>query len=1220
MFTRKNKRIFVVLSVVVLVVTLVANYTTLRRVEAKSALSTQNQALSTPELIEQAFANGEITYEQRLLYLAYAVYDPSSLPKQFQSDAGWFGTRYVAEIHSILVAQANGLSSVLSETTLAELERLQPQSATVCDQQDGPNNRDSTNFHVNYGTIQAGLSITDYVNSLESAFSIEVTSYGWPKPPFCTNSTGTCANTNPWNKYPVQIADLGNGLYGYVSPGGGNYTGQVGDNPNTGATETDAIASCMVLNQNYSWAGDARGALDVTTAHEFVHSIQFGVGDPTPKEDIMWYESSAAYMEDEVLDSVNDNYQYLWPAFDSCLGEYSANKYSNWLFFRYAAEHNGGTNVSGGGEDIMQAFWNNVAMGQSGLTAYNNALGTKGANLADTFHNYAIAARFMKTCPTASPYCFEEASDYLASAGSIEDHGRIVSIGQSYTGNLQNNYAINWIRLPKRGIYSISFENTSAGGKFRVSIVADTGNALQVTPFPQTIGGNSRVTLPDYEPPAGVNSVIAVITNQSQTSANPSSCTADPYKLSVAPPVSFVIDDTGSMSEEIDDAKSTVNHKVDEFVSEGLFPNYHLLTYKDDVNYRGETADPSEIKNMVNALYASGGGDCPEEMLGALNRIAQEAPYSEAWLMTDAGFHGGLGDLASTIYNLVRAHVTVHPIIYSWCFDLARVDTSIRNNVSLDEMGVTGPRAATLSSVGPESFARLAQETGGHYFQIDSSETLSATTILLNEMVSINDLVLYRDGVGAFGGSLVNDGSFENGPPPASGWAGTSDNGCEWIGDWATTWGEEAYHGTYDFWAGGYCDGVPSTNLVSQNVTVPISETTLSFQYMAYRPSDDDPTPDDYAYVSVNGTPVWQLNMIQSNDTFPNWAHASIDLSAYAGQSIELTLGAVSVGDLTGNVRFDFITWSEGDGTNLSKTYNIIIDSTANEANFLLNTFSGVTNLELFAPDGVPVNISDPEVTYMAIGNAEYYQIVSPQPGVWQAKVSGNGTFELSASGNSSVNLEYLSDTSIPIGNPVDMLVSLSGPIGTVGFQLRYPDGTLLDTVNLLDDGAHQDGSAGDGVYGGTYTPTTTGSFYLHAFGTTTDGSDFGRVSAEVIRVHTLDVAGPPSGVATPGSTVVHRFLITNVGTVTDTFDLTVSSSQDWVNIGSIPSSVTIGPDKTIQVLVEINVPVSAVSGMVDETVLAAVSQSNPLINDAASALTNVVENFSIYLPIIIKQ
>lgn len=497
------------------------------------AVPAQAQQLSTPELIELAYTNGEISADQRLLYLAYALYDHASLPPQFQSNVGWSGTHYVAEVQAGLNLATLGGASVMQ----AEILRVSALAASVCDNPDGANSQESTNFYLNYETIAGGLDAQKYLDSLERAFTVEVTNYGWDKPPVCTEGTGSCMATNPWNKYPVQAVDLGSGLYGYVT-NGGSYAGSVGDNPNTGATETAATASCMVLNDDYSKITglSAQDNLDVTTAHEFVHSIQVGLGDPGGREDKMWYESIAAYMEDEVIDTVNNNYQFLWPSFDSCLGQYSSyNVYSNWLFFRYAAEKNGGVNVAGGGENIAQSFWTNVAAGKEGLGAYGEALAAVGANLSDTFHNFAITSRFNRTCPQDGPYCYEEAAGYVDQAGNVSSTGSIAAVGGSYEGSLQDNYAINWVDLPKEGIYPLIFENKSAGGEFRISIVADTGSQLQVTAFPSIVAGNNIVTLADYEPPAGSNSVVAVITNQHKTADNPSSCTSNPYRVMTAP-------------------------------------------------------------------------------------------------------------------------------------------------------------------------------------------------------------------------------------------------------------------------------------------------------------------------------------------------------------------------------------------------------------------------------------------------------------------------------------------------------------------------------------------------------------------------------------------------------------------------------------------------------------------------------------------------------------
>lgn len=154
--------------------------------------------------------------------------------------------------------------------------------------------------------------------------------------------------------------------------------------------------------------------------------------------------------------------------------------------------------------------------------------------------------------------------------------------------------------------------------------------------------------------------------------------------------------------------------------------------------------------------------------------------------------------------------------------------------------------------------------------------------------------------------ALVNDGSFEFGPPPGSAWTEVTNVACEWIGDWLGVWGVGAYDGIYDFWAGGYCGGAPATSSVSQMVTIPAGLPELRFWYMAYRPDPDDADLDT-AYVNVNGTPIWTLPLVQSEDTYPNWVQVVLDVSAYAGQTVDLSFGAVSQGASTGNIRFDYI-------------------------------------------------------------------------------------------------------------------------------------------------------------------------------------------------------------------------------------------------------------------------------------------------------------------------
>lgn len=90
--------------------------------EPESSPTARSQELSTPELIEQALARREITAEQRLLYLAYAVYEHESLPVQFRSNAGWRGTSIVKEIKE--AADSPSVMCTLSPHVQSELRRL----------------------------------------------------------------------------------------------------------------------------------------------------------------------------------------------------------------------------------------------------------------------------------------------------------------------------------------------------------------------------------------------------------------------------------------------------------------------------------------------------------------------------------------------------------------------------------------------------------------------------------------------------------------------------------------------------------------------------------------------------------------------------------------------------------------------------------------------------------------------------------------------------------------------------------------------------------------------------------------------------------------------------------------------------------------------------------------------------------------------------------------
>ena len=121
------------------------------------------EVLSTPQLIQQAFERGEITAAEQALYLAYALYEPESLPQQFHSNVGWYGTEYVVQVEAFM--QSVSASSL--DAVQQELGRLSTLAETVCDTNDGPNVFDSTHFHFTYTPANlVTLNINDYVTSM----------------------------------------------------------------------------------------------------------------------------------------------------------------------------------------------------------------------------------------------------------------------------------------------------------------------------------------------------------------------------------------------------------------------------------------------------------------------------------------------------------------------------------------------------------------------------------------------------------------------------------------------------------------------------------------------------------------------------------------------------------------------------------------------------------------------------------------------------------------------------------------------------------------------------------------------------------------------------------------------------------------------------------------------------------------------------------------------
>ncbi|HZF12163.1 MAG TPA: hypothetical protein VFE33_25530 [Thermoanaerobaculia bacterium] len=210
----------------------------------------------------------------------------------------------------------------------------------------------------------------------------------------------------------------------------------------------------------------------------------------------------------------------------------------------------------------------------------------------------------------------------------------------------------------------------------------------------------------------------------------------------------FVIDDTGSMSDNIAGVKAQVNSFLDDVIASNETPTLGLLTFKDEVTDHGETCDVEDLRRAVNALSASGGGDCPEAsnsaMLAALQHIPavgsdMQLQGGRLLVATDASARDAFLGPQVAAEALLRG-ASIDAILTGDCASESAVGTKgAAERPSLNEPGTGSPalmpRAAEsdpLTSASSRTQLRaLAEATGGVLFNVDRAEVDDVVPTLL---------------------------------------------------------------------------------------------------------------------------------------------------------------------------------------------------------------------------------------------------------------------------------------------------------------------------------------------------------------------------------------------------------------------------------------------------------------------------------------------------------
>lgn len=288
--------------------------------------------------------------------------------------------------------------------------------------------------------------IPDYVDTtlatLDEVWDAEVTTYGYRAP----KSDSTSTNNGGDGRIDVYVADVGaDGLYGYCT------TDDPNADPESGYQYWDLSAYCVVDDDfavsQFPSGANGIDALQVTMAHEFFHAVQFAYD---AGEDRWFMESSATWIEDEVYDAINDNWQYLpkSPIEEPQVPLDSNNRfnvYGDWIFHRFFAE-----SAPGADPVVIRNAWEYADGSASGPDKYSlKAIEAVVKDLGAKFRWMFADFGMWNDVPAA---VYEEGADYgfapFTDAFKIT-RSRSGASGSTVLDHLTNRYF--WF-VPGRGV------------------------------------------------------------------------------------------------------------------------------------------------------------------------------------------------------------------------------------------------------------------------------------------------------------------------------------------------------------------------------------------------------------------------------------------------------------------------------------------------------------------------------------------------------------------------------------------------------------------------------------------------------------------------------------------------------------------------------------------------------------------------------------------------
>ncbi|MCL4870447.1 MAG: right-handed parallel beta-helix repeat-containing protein [Anaerolineae bacterium] len=97
--------------------------------------------------------------------------------------------------------------------------------------------------------------------------------------------------------------------------------------------------------------------------------------------------------------------------------------------------------------------------------------------------------------------------------------------------------------------------------------------------------------------------------------------------------------------------------------------------------------------------------------------------------------------------------------------------------------------------------------------------------------------------------------------------------------------------------------------------------------------------------------------------------------------------------------------------------------------------------------------------------------------------------------------------------------------------------------------------------------------------------------------------------VVEPGTVLTYVHTLTNIGNISDTFTLDVTSSQGWFVSIDPAGPIDLDVSESVQITVVVAVPLTATPGQQDDTIITATSDFNPAMSDTATDITRVAQD-----------